>query len=99
MDSALYCESRDPKQWSSQCRKVLQAVRRYGRGGVSILWHDTVFHGGQLPQEIADLYWTLKGENENWTSAAQLVTTVWPQFVSAGLFPNRTLAQVENSAA
>jgi len=93
MDSALYCKSRNPKDWSSQCNKILQAVRRYGRGGVSILWHDTVFRGGQLPQEIGDLYWALKDENEKWLTAGQFVSEVWPQFVNAKLFSDRTREQ------
>ncbi len=93
MDSALYCESRDPEIWTSQCQKVLQAVRRYGRGGVSILWHDTVFGGGQLPQGIADLYWDLKSDNEKWHTAKQLVAEVWPQFVDAQLLSEQTRVQ------
>ncbi len=93
MDSALYCESRNPEDWASQCQKVLQAVRRYGRGGVSILWHDTVFRGGQLPLGIGDLYWTLKTEHENWHTAEQLVAQVWPQFVNAKIFSDQTREQ------
>ncbi len=85
MDSALYCESHDPRDWSAQCNRVLEMVRKFGRGGVSILWHDTVFHGGQLPQGIADLYWALKQDDENWINAGQFVQAVWHHFVRAGL--------------
>ncbi len=94
MDVTLYGESRRRASWRQRGEQVLKAVRDHGWGGVSILWHDTVFHGGQIPQPIGDLYWELKAANERWTSALELVETVWPRYADAGLLPQRSGASL-----
>ena len=92
MDSAIYCESRRNDNWKLNTDRVLNSIRKYGRTGVSVLWHDTVFGGGQLPLEIAELYWEWKKEGDNWESAFAFVRKVWKQYEQAGLFSNDMVA-------
>lgn len=87
MDAAIYHSSRHLETRRENAHRVLEAVRRYGWGGVSILWHDSIFHGGIFPQDVIDLYWELKAENEKWMSARELVELCWPRYAKAGLLP------------
>ncbi len=87
MDVALYSNGRKSNGWRSESEEIMSATRRYGWGGVSILWHDTVFGGAQLPKKIGDLYWQLKRPDEKWVSAKELVEKIWPRFSSTGLLP------------
>ena len=92
MDSAIYCESRVNNDWKDSIDRVLNSIRKYGRTGVSILWHDTVFAGGQLPLDIADMYWEWKKDGDTWESALKFVRRVWSQYERAGLFPIEVMA-------
>ena len=87
MDVTLYGYSRDASKQREISERVLNAVREYGWGGVSILWHDTVVQGVQLPREVGDLYWKLKAPDERWLGARELVEQIWPRYAAAGLLP------------
>lgn len=73
--------------------EVLANNRRYGWGGVSVLWHPTAFGGGQFPSRVGHAFWTLIDEglrqHETWLSAASFVKAVWPRYADAGLLPPR----------
>lgn len=71
--------------------ETLNLSRRYGWGGISVLWHPTAFGGGQYPPEVGDFYWTLlrdgDSSGETWLSASSFVRTVWQRYENAGLLP------------
>ncbi len=73
--------------------EVLANNRRYGWGGISVLWHPTAFGGGQFPSRVGHTFWTLIDEglqqHETWLSAASFVKAVWPRYRDAGLLPPR----------
>jgi hypothetical protein len=87
MDTTLYNLDRRGTTWRTHCDRVLSRTRSYGWGGISILWHDTVFRGGQLPCGVADLYWQIRSEADRWMSAEEVVELVWPRFAEVGLLP------------
>jgi len=88
MDTALYASSqRNTKRAEEQTRHVLQMVREFGWGGVSVLWHDTVFDGGQYPKWLGEIYWKWKRANDAGLSCIDLVKVVWPRYEAAGLLP------------
>ncbi len=70
---------------------ILAASRRYGWGGISLLWHPTAFGGGQYPPEVGDCFWKLLGDGHNssetWLSAASFVRSVWQRYQNVGLLP------------
>lgn len=68
---------------------LLEVSRQYGWGGISVLWHPTAFGGGQLPDEIGELYWRV-AENrtasaDDWTSAASFMNAVSQRYSDVGL--------------
>jgi hypothetical protein len=75
--------------------EVLALSRRYGWGGISVLWHPTAFGGGQYPEEVGDFFWNLLDRRmqraEAWSSAASFVGDVWQRYKDAGLLPDRRL--------
>lgn len=73
--------------WERRTREVMDSAVGAGWGGVSILWHDTVFGGAQLDRRIADAFWELRQPDHDWTSAGQLVDAVWPSYARSGLLP------------
>jgi hypothetical protein len=89
MDSSLYDLDQTGRSWSASCQRVLSASRHYGWGGFSILWHDTVFSGAQLPIQLADLYWQLKRPEDAWMRARDIAEKVWPRYAQVGLLPLR----------
>jgi len=88
MDVALYSNRGKAPSWTRECEIIMSATRTYGWGGTSLLWHDTVFGGAQLPQAISDLYWQMKRPDEKWLCARDLVSKIWPRFSRVGLLPN-----------
>jgi len=73
--------------------ETLEASRRYGWGGISILWHPTAFGGGQYPAEVGDLFWRLldsaRERDEVWMSGASFLRNVWQRYQSVGLLATR----------
>jgi hypothetical protein len=89
MDASLYNLDPTGRSWSALCQRVLSGSRQYGWGGFSILWHDTVFSGSQLPMQLADLYWQLKRPEDAWMRARDIAEKVWPRYAQEGLLPLR----------
>jgi hypothetical protein len=87
MDVSLYRPGSSGQDARNVCERLLAIGRAYGWGGVSILWHDTVFGGAQIPGRLADLYWELRRPEDLWVSARELVEKVWPRYARAGLLP------------
>jgi hypothetical protein len=71
--------------------ELLAASRRYGWGGVSVLWHPMAFGGGWIARERGDMYWRLMDHhqewNDTWLSAAEFVQSVRQRYVDVGLLP------------
>src|SRR5579864_5210593 len=67
--------------------QTLAASRRYGWGGISVVWHPTAFGGGQYPLEVGDRFFQLlddaRNHHEAWVSGASFVRDVWPRYQSA----------------
>ncbi len=89
MDQALQAtEGADHFRAASE---LLASSRRYGWGGVSLLWHPAAFGGGWLEREIGETYWRLVDSRleygDTWVSAAAFVESVRRRYVNAGLLP------------
>ena len=73
----------------AEVAKLLAMSRRYGWGGISILWHPRAFGGGWMSREIGDVYWQLldhRGEwNDTWLSAMEFVRANLQRYREAGL--------------
>ncbi len=92
MDVTLYEYERGSAGVHEASRSILDRARLYGWGGVSVLWHDTVFGGAQLPRRIGDLYWRLKAADEQWMGGRELVERVRAHYEAAGLTINHPSA-------
>jgi hypothetical protein len=93
MDHGVECAGRLPSAQPDLVHRVLAASRRYGWGGISVLWHPTAFGGGQFPTEVGDTYWNLlDGARDKWQDARTLVRSVWHRYSDAGLLPERSFA-------
>jgi hypothetical protein len=91
MEQGLVTGGRPEEEWYGDVSRVLFNSRRYGWGGISLLWHPTAFGAGQLSPEIERIYWELiehKNEwNDIWTSAIDFVQFISERYVNAGLLP------------
>jgi hypothetical protein len=87
MDGAVYSADPSGRTWQERCQRILDISRALGWGGVSVLWHDSLFSGAQLPIQLADLYWDLPKPGDRWTTARDVVLRAWPRFAQAGLLP------------
>jgi len=78
--------------------EVLSASRRYGWGGISVLWHPTAFGREHMPAPVGELFWRLLDEseqmNDKYISAADFMDEVAKKYVAAGL-PIHTAAPAE----
>jgi hypothetical protein len=87
MDSSLYAMGNTGRSWPAAAHRVLTASKQYGWGGFSILWHDTVFSGAQMPIQLAELYWQLKRPEDAWMTGRAIAEKVWPRYAQVGLLP------------
>lgn len=77
MDVAVADRSTTAAEWRAECADVLDAVDRHRLGGVSVLWHDPVLSGFQLPPRFGDLYWELHGEGRHeWVTLLEIERAV-----------------------
>jgi hypothetical protein len=83
MDVALYAGGRGG--WVERSRRLLDRSRELAWGGISVLWHDTVVAGSQLPRELGDAYWQLPAPGDLWGAAEQVLEPVWRRYHRAGL--------------
>jgi hypothetical protein len=91
MEQGFVTGGRPQEEWFNDAAKMLSNSRRYGWGGISLLWHPTAFGGSQLPPELERVYWQLierrEEWNDAWTSCIDFVRSVADKYVNAGLLP------------
>jgi hypothetical protein len=89
MDKGLHAASRSllkgPQELADQ---VLAESRKYGWGGVAILWHDPI-EPLAVPSEVNQVFWTSamkqKDFQEKWMSFDQFLASCLPRYQQAGL--------------
>ena len=67
---------------------ALRLSRKYGWGGISLLWHPSAFGGGQFHKDVGDLFWQLvesNAFNDSWVSGLEFVTRVQRRYKEVGL--------------
>jgi len=71
--------------------EVFRESRRFGWGGVAMLWHNPV-EDVYVPREVNQILWDrIREKNthrEEWVSARQFVATTLPRYHDAGLLKN-----------
>ena len=91
MEQGLVTGGRPEKYWFDDVARILFNSRRYGWGGISLLWHPTAFGAGQLPREIERIFWKLIEHkqvwNDTWTSGVDFVRAISERYIKAGLLP------------
>jgi hypothetical protein len=91
MDQGPLRGGRPEKAWFDDIARILSNSRRYGWGGLSLLWHPTAFGGGQLPREIERVFQRLVEHreewNDTWISCIDLVRSVYRRYVNVDLLP------------
>lgn len=91
MDGSLIESGSSETHWYNHAASVLSESRHYGWGGVSLLWHNTGFGGGQLPPGVGSVFWRLVDHrsewNDTWVCAADFVQAVWQRYARVGLLP------------
>ncbi len=92
MEQGMVTSGRPETEWFDDAARILSNSRRYGWGGISLLWHPTAFGGCQLPREIERIYWKLIDHqqewNDTWTSCIDFVSVAADRYVKAGLLPS-----------
>ena len=72
-----------------QLLHLLGASRRFGWGGISVLWHPSAFGGGQFRKDVGDLFWHLvdstNGNDDRWLSGSDFVASVRHRYQEVGL--------------
>ena len=91
MESSLQADSSSERDWYDQVDALLCTSRRFGWGGISLLWHPSAFGAVQLPEEIGNLFWRLLEDRsrwkDSWLSGFAFVRSVWQRYSDAGLLP------------
>lgn len=86
MDVAVADRSTSCPAWREECEATLDAVDQHRLGGVSVLWHDPVLQGFQLPRRFEDLYWDLHNpDRHEWVTLAEIETAVRRRLIGCGL--------------
>jgi hypothetical protein len=71
-----------------EAAEVLATSRRYGWGGISLLWHPAAFDGVQLPEEIGETFWHLvelrSRWNDTWLSGQDFLNQVRFRYEDVG---------------
>jgi hypothetical protein len=91
MEQGFVTGGHPEEEWFTDAARILSSSRRYGPGGISLLWHPTAFGGGQLPREVERVYWKLIEQREQWNDAwmscIDLVRSVSGKYIKTGLLP------------
>ena len=78
-------------EWYDQVAEVLSLSRRYGWGGISVLWHPYAFGGGQLPPGLGEVFWRLMDHREEWkdtwVSASEFIRSARQRYIDVRLLP------------
>jgi hypothetical protein len=88
MDGALHTAQSSAVGAFELAHRIMNNARAYGPGGLSVLWHDTVLSGAQLPPHIAELFWELRKPDDAWLSGSDVADAFWPAFQDCGLVPS-----------
>ena len=79
----------EESDWYHQVAELLSVSRRYGWGGISLLWHPAAFGGGWLSHAVGDVFWRLMDSRnerqETWLSAIEFVRSVRQRYIEVGL--------------
>jgi hypothetical protein len=88
MDQALLDRSAIAK-----VTNLLSNSRKYGWGGISMLWHPSAFGGGQFRAEMGELFWQLAdtgtASGDSWVSGRQFLNVIEQRFRQVGFLGNR----------
>jgi hypothetical protein len=91
MDQALHIREHGETRMFSDAADVLAASRRWGWGGISLLWHPTAFGYGWLPPDVGNIFWKLADASthwgDNWMKASDFMDVVRQRYVDVGLLP------------
>ncbi len=92
MDRGLVHAARaSGRSCSDLADEVFRESRRFGWGGIAVLWHNPV-EDVYVPREVNQILWNLIREKnkhrEEWVSARQFVATTLPRYHDAGLLKN-----------
>jgi hypothetical protein len=100
MEQGMVTGGRPETDWFDDAARVLANSRRFGWGGISLLWHPTAFGPSQLPREIERIYWELIARkqqwNDAWISALDFVNRISARYIDAGLLPATFASQAPN---
>jgi hypothetical protein len=89
MDKGLHAASRSLRKCPQELAdKVLAESRKYGWGGVAVLWHDPI-EPLAVPSEINEVFWNSlkkkKDFQEKWMSVDQFLASCLERYHQAGL--------------
>ena len=89
MDQSLQVGPGEESDWYNQVAELLSVSRRYGWGGISLLWHPAAFGGGWLSHAVGNVFWRLMDSRnerqETWLSAIEFVRSVRQRYIEVGL--------------
>lgn len=89
MDVSLPMRGSPERELEEQVLALIDESRRFGFGGVSILWHPCSFEGTQRPMHLDRVYWNImkrsRERNDIWTTGLEIVQRVAPRFVECEL--------------
>jgi hypothetical protein len=89
MDQALQERAKNTESRFQLAAELLATSRRYGWGGVSVLWHPAAFGGGQLSPDVGRIFWSLLDHRaaweDTWTSATEFVSAIRERYSQVGL--------------
>jgi hypothetical protein len=89
MDQALQERGGNEESRYQLAAELLATSRRYGWGGVSVLWHPAAFGGGQLLPDVGRIFWSLLDHqavwDDTWTSAARFTSAIHERYSDVGL--------------
>lgn len=85
LEAASRKTGRNPQELADE---VLQQSRRWGWGGISLLWHNPI-EPLHVPKEINQVFWNCapkQGDSgEIWVTARQFLEQCWARYQNAGL--------------
>lgn len=92
MDQSLHENFANKREGELEAQKMLAASRRFGWGGISVLWHPAAFGGGWLSPEAGEAFWRLTDRGiaagDRWLSARAFLQTVRQRYIDVGLLPS-----------
>jgi hypothetical protein len=101
MDRALLHASRSSgRSYANLTDEVLEESRRFGWGGISMLWHNPV-EDVYVPREVNQILWDrIRDKNvyrEKWVSASTFLAASLARYQAAGLLQNVGIQNTETN--